>query len=315
MDGRVLVEAFEQALEIKRIPSWETVPGFCGMHPAGLRVDAESGKALIEQFAALGYIQQHGNDAEAVAGAVRENKFNLARAHMDARNANLAIPLLEELVLESPKELRFHQHLAQCYVLTGQSKKAKLTLEQIAKELPADGPPHALSDWMMGVILNEEGGVEMALDSLRRAEAAGVRSPGFHIRLGVTYLQLSQTNDASRAFEKALELDDENPQALIGLSRVRLAEKRNEEAAGLALCAVGLQHYLPAGHYYLGVALMRLRDLARAILAFETAVAMAPGMADAHRRLGVLHSKFNQDSSKGAEHLKTARALRRQARA
>jgi hypothetical protein len=33
MDGRVLVQAFDHTPEIERIPSWESEPGECGMHP------------------------------------------------------------------------------------------------------------------------------------------------------------------------------------------------------------------------------------------------------------------------------------------
>jgi hypothetical protein len=56
MDGRALVQACEEPSKIERIPSWEEEPGKCGMHPADMRVDAESAQAVRNQFAALGYI-------------------------------------------------------------------------------------------------------------------------------------------------------------------------------------------------------------------------------------------------------------------
>ena len=280
------------------------------MHPPDMRVDSESSKALIEQFAGLGYIQQESTDAEAVASAMRELKFNLARARMDGRNAAAAIPALEELVQEYPNELRFRQHLTQCYLITGDSKKAKQALDGMGREFPDDPRAHAIADWMMGLVLQQQGDPEMALDRLRLAEAAQVPSAALYIRLGVAYLELSRAADASRAFETALELDDENPQALVGLARVRLRERRNEEAADFALTAVGLQHYLPVGHFYLGVALMRLRDFERAIVAFETALSMAPAMVEAHRRLAFLRRRISRDSSRALEHSKAARAIR-----
>ncbi|MGB8775342.1 MAG: alkaline phosphatase family protein, partial [Terriglobales bacterium] len=57
MDGRVLVQAFEQPPEISRIPSWEQEPGECGMHPADLRVDPLAAQAVLQRFVALGYIE------------------------------------------------------------------------------------------------------------------------------------------------------------------------------------------------------------------------------------------------------------------
>jgi tetratricopeptide (TPR) repeat protein len=314
MDGRVLVDAFPEPPHIARIPSWEQVPGPSGMHPAGLRVDSESSRALIEQFAALGYIQQQSSDAEAVAVAARELKFNLARTRIDARDPLLAIPLLEQLAEERPAETRFRQHLAHCYLLTRRTKKARETLEKIRGESPREGTSQALNDWLMGLVLKDEGSLESALQSLRRAEEAQMQLPSLHIRLGLTYLSLSRIQDASRAFEKALAIDDESPEALVGLARVRLLEKRNEEAAEHALTAVGLQHFYPIGHFYLGVALTRLNEPERAIVAFETAVAMAPGMAEAHRRLGTLHRKLDKNSPKARLHLEAARAIRVQVR-
>ena len=35
MDGRPLLEAFEVPPSVKTIPSWEKVPGECGMHVRG----------------------------------------------------------------------------------------------------------------------------------------------------------------------------------------------------------------------------------------------------------------------------------------
>ena len=43
MDGRPLLEAFEETPEVKRIPSWEEIPGESGMHTGSLELDpAES---------------------------------------------------------------------------------------------------------------------------------------------------------------------------------------------------------------------------------------------------------------------------------
>ena len=45
MDGRVLVQAFEEPPEITRIPSWENEPGECGMHAADVRMDPAAAQA------------------------------------------------------------------------------------------------------------------------------------------------------------------------------------------------------------------------------------------------------------------------------
>ena len=80
MDGRVLVQAFEETPTIERIPSWENEAGECGMHSGDMRMDPAAAQAVLEQFVALGYIQpQTENQEKAVASAVRECKYNLSR--------------------------------------------------------------------------------------------------------------------------------------------------------------------------------------------------------------------------------------------
>lgn len=66
-----------------------------------------------------------------------------------------------------------------------------------------------------------------------------------------------------------MEIDGDSPEAHLGLALVRLRQRRNEESAEQSLLAVGLQHFLPLGHFYLGVALARLGHRDRAVLALR----------------------------------------------
>jgi predicted AlkP superfamily phosphohydrolase/phosphomutase/tetratricopeptide (TPR) repeat protein len=349
MDGRVLVQAFDEAPEIGRIPSWEQVPGECGMHPADLRMDPAAAQAVLQQFVALGYIQKpNENQEKAVAMTVREANYNLARVYLDARRPREALPLLEGLVKNSD-EARFRQHLAQCHYMLGQREQAKKILEDLIANPPkppepetaqddgrvaapgdhvpeaaADGnppsagpspdsppvaPPRPWADWLMGVIHFEEGNTADALACLLRAEQSDPRLPNLHLRIGETYLRRRQIDDAERAFRRALEIDGDSPEAHLGLSQVFLRQRRNEDAAEEALIAVGLQHFLPLGHFALGVALARLGHPHRAILAFETSLSMLPGLVNAHRWLAALESRPGGEPAKAAAHRKVAAAL------
>jgi tetratricopeptide (TPR) repeat protein len=66
--------------------------------------------------------------------------------------------------------------------------------------------------------------------------------------------------------------------------------------------AVGLEHFLPAGHYLLGIALARLGRYERAIQAFELALSMQPGLAGAHRWLAALYGRPGGDPGKAVQH-------------
>ena len=331
MDGRVLVQAFEQPPRIERIASWENEPGECGMHAADLRMDPAAAQAVLQQFVALGYIQPPSeNQAKAVETAVREQKYNLARSYLDSRRYHDAHPILEELVNASPDQVRFQQHLAQCYFSLGRPAEAKLLLERIIASaaarkqnesegeaataspdgngadisaVPSSSPTNqAWADLLMGVIQFEEGDVDAALASLLKAEGADPRLPDLHLRIGQAYLRRRRTADAERAFSRALDIDGDSPEAHVGLALVRLRQRRNEEAAEQALLAVGLQHYLPLGHYHLGVALARLGYRERAVLAFDTTVSMMPGLIAAHRWLATLFMQPGGDPEKAARH-------------
>lgn len=85
MPGRVLAEAMDPATVPSRIPSWESVPGECGMHPAELRVDPEEARAALAQLVDLGYIDPLGADDEATRrDTVASNRLQLAQSHVDA---------------------------------------------------------------------------------------------------------------------------------------------------------------------------------------------------------------------------------------
>ncbi|MGB6678101.1 MAG: alkaline phosphatase family protein, partial [Terriglobales bacterium] len=306
MDGRVLVQAFEEPPQVARIPSWELEAGECGMHPSDLRMDPAAAQAVLQQFVALGYIQPPSEDqTKAVASAVREANYNLARDYLDCGRSDDALPLLEDLAKNDPKQSRFQMHLAQCYLALNRRQGAKQILEtlitadlnppeptdakgeqpeqsgavapeaaipeatttEVTKAKNADenataevAPPEKQpnprpwADLLMGVIHFEEGNMDAALASLLKAEQSDPRLPNLHLRIGETYLRQRRTDDADRAFQQALEIDGDSPEAHLGLAMVRLRQRRNEEAAEQALLAVGLQHFLPLGHFYLGVA-------------------------------------------------------------
>lgn len=331
MDGRVLVQAFEEPPEIKRIPSWEREAGDCGMHSADLRIDPVAAQAVLQRFVALGYVEAPGEDqAKAAEMAVREQHYNLAGAYLDARRHRDALPLLKELVSKWPDDIRFSQHLAQCYLAMRNRAEARAILERLislpprtaAKDRPEvpgsesaarretpDQRPWA--DLLMGVIHFEEGNMDEALASLLQAERSDPRLPDLHLRIGSVYLRQKRVDDAERVFRRALEIDGDSPAAHLGLARVHLRKQRNEQAAEQALHAVGLQHFLPQGHFYLGVALARLGHRERAALAFETSLTMLPGLMAAHRWLATLYRQPGGDPEKAALHNSTYLQMRR----
>jgi tetratricopeptide (TPR) repeat protein len=256
--------------------------------------------------------------------ALREQNYNLARDFLDAGQPADALPLLEQLAGEAPRQWRFQLQLAQCYIALRRREEAKRILKALlagpkqdaersqAEDEPEPAEPRRRqwADLLMGIIQLEEGKSGQALDSLLRAEASNPDLPHLHLRIGQTYMRLQKLEDAERSFQRALEIDPESPEVHVCLARVRLRQGRNAEAIDEALQGVGLQHFLPLGHFYLGVALARLGQVQRAMLAFETSVSMQPGLLAAHRWLAALYSRPEGDSAKAEQHRSLYRQLR-----
>lgn len=309
MAGRAWVEALEEPVQPERIPSWEAVAGPCGMHSADQRVDPEAAEAVLQQFVALGYVEPPtGDQAQARDRVVRALRYNLARSHLDARRPAEAVPILEELARDRPGA-PVANTLVTCYLRLGRHREARRMVERLI-EAGAGGP---WTDWWLGLIEYQEGNVDAALVYLRRAEAGDTGRPGLHVRIGRLYLRKGRLDDARRAFARALELDPEHAASRLGLALVELRSRRHVEAAEHALAAVGLRHLMPSAHYTLGVALARLGQTDRAIMAFETALRMEPRLLGAHRWLRLLHLRRG-DAARAARHEVAAEEMRRRRR-
>jgi predicted AlkP superfamily phosphohydrolase/phosphomutase/tetratricopeptide (TPR) repeat protein len=287
MDGRPLIEAFETAPALRRIPTWESVPGDAGMHPQGQSIDRDQSQELMQQFAALGYIESPNVSKEKQAeSADIESKYNLARTYMWKTIPSRALPLLEELLVRRPWEERFIIQLATAYLQAGQVRLAEELLKR-AYDIANSGNVSVMVLW--GRIKIALGEIETGLKCLIAAEELNPNLPGIFTQIGDIYLRLNQRDDAEIAYRKAVALDEDNAFALQGLSNVYRRRGDNQKTADLAMRAVSLLHRLPIAHFNIGVAMARSGELERAKVAFETALRFHPDMVNAHRYLALLY--------------------------
>jgi len=300
MDGRPLLEAFETPPSVKTIPSWETVPGECGMHVAGQQIDREQANELMQQFAALGYIEDPAADKEKMAESSEiEAKYNVARTYLWKNRTDQAQPLLEEIVRRRPWEDRFLTQLAVCYYQGGYLAQAERVLFAMA-----DGaePGAAGMSLLWAKIKLARGDLGGALQALLAAEAMNPQVPGVYIQIGDTYARLLQWQNAKIAYKKAIALDEDNALAFQGLSTVYRRLGANQQTVDCALRAVSLLHRLPLAHFNLGVALARSGENERASVAFETALRFRPEMINAHRYLATIHKSEGDNREKAEFH-------------
>ena len=300
MDGRPLLEAFETLPKVQTIASWESVQGESGMHATDQQMDPAQTDELMQQFAALGYIENPGVDKEKAAESAEiEAKYNVARTYLWKGRPDQARPLLEGIVRCRPWEDRFLMQLAACYFQGRYLAQAEKVLFAIA-----DGgePDTAATKLLWAQIKLARGDLGGALQALLAAEAMNPQLPGIYIQIGDTYARLLQWQNAKSAYEKASTLDEDNARAFLGLSSVYRRIGDNQQTVDCALRAVSLLHRLPLAHFNLGVALARSGDNERASLAFETSLRFQPQMVNAHRYLATIHKKEGGDPEKARFH-------------
>ena len=310
MDGRPLLETFEVTPTVKTIESWEKVAGESGMHPEGKQMDRQQAQELMQQFAALGYIEDPGADKEKQQESAEiEAKYNLARTYLWKSRPELALPLLSEIATRRPWEDRFLMQLGSAYFQTDHFAQAERLLST-AYDLKATNNVGVLLFWAR--IKLALGELDEGLNALMRAQELNPGNPGIYIQIGDIYVRMRRWADAKIAYEKAIHVDRDNALAYQGLSSVYRRLGQNQETVDTALQAVSLLHRLPVAHFNLGVAMARSGETDRAILAFETALRFNPQMTNAHRYLATLHGTKGGNVEKARLHRREALRLRRQ---
>ncbi|HVI06704.1 MAG TPA: alkaline phosphatase family protein [Candidatus Binatia bacterium] len=291
MDGRVLVQAFEEPPQIKRIPSWENEPGDCGMHPADLRMDPAAAQAVLQQFVALGYIQPLSEDQEkAVAVAIREQQYNVSRVYLDSRRYTEAQKILEELVAKWPDEARFMQHLAQCYLGQGKRAEAKELLQKLMTLKPKPRPqpkqaqgegtaqPNAIPQAEHGIVADATGPVapEIAAPAETKTPKPALAEPAAQspepeapadetkprpwadLLLGIINFEEGDMDAALTCLLKAESADPHLPDLHLRIGETYLRQKRTDDADRAFQKALEIDGDSPEAH--LGLAVVRLRQ-------------------------------------------------------
>lgn len=141
MDGKVLLDLYaDEPAPVERIPSWDNVAGDHGMHPPDRRIAPADSKAAITRLAALGYIEDPGEDlAKALEETVRELEFNLSVAYLDGGLYFQSTEILERLYERWPDEHRFGFRLATCYQYTLKSEALRNLVQKIIERRLREG--------------------------------------------------------------------------------------------------------------------------------------------------------------------------------
>jgi predicted AlkP superfamily phosphohydrolase/phosphomutase/tetratricopeptide (TPR) repeat protein len=344
MDGRVLINAFKHPKKIQSIDSWDTIEGKSGEHPKDKILEPIEAQEVIKQLELLGYIEALDmNIKRSIPKTIAELDYNLARSYMYANRYKEACSLLETLTIQWPDEYRFGIHLIECHLALKKPSMARKVLESILmqkdknvanaqnklkelnnkyehktdletseirqiKQLKRKASINSYAvEYLKGLIFFSENNYQQSLEHLQKAELIDNSQSGLYLKLAEIHIKLKRWKDAKQAYMKTLSIDSNSPYAYLGLCKYYLYKKKFEEAAQHSLKAIGLLYFFPQAHFYLGVALYRMRKISQAVDAFKVAVFQNPNFKKAYFRLAFIYQWHLSDSEKAIFYKKLGR--------
>ena len=232
LDGRPL----EEALIAEPLPRGATQhPTPKASNSAAALRDAET-EIVIRWLVDDDYLEPDAARApNVVQRTIDARAFNLAHIYLDAGRVAKAVELLESLVARRPEVGRFALQLAYCRLALGDFTGCGDLIERV-KQLDV---PNVYARRLQAELHFAKGDFERALDELFDLEQAYPDLPDIHRQIGDVYLATQRWDEASRAFQKELARDADDPAALFGLGRIAEAAADYERASN---------YYLRRGH-------------------------------------------------------------------
>lgn len=279
MEGRVLEEVFARRVPVVRVPTWESP---CGIVRQRLPCGPTDHQALLDQFAALGYIEQPGGDPDAFAEETRrENDWNLARAYLDRGRFRDALPLLERCSHERPTRTDYAQVLAACQQALGLLDEAEVSAE---RALTALGPSDKAL-LLRASVAAQRGDHRRALETLEPLIDTLPDDPELWLLLAQSCVAVRRWEAAETAARRALAIDPHAPRPYLALARQLLFRGDPEGAAAAALESIGLDFGNPHAHFLLGAALARAGQGEQAVVPLQNCLSLEPRFLRALRLL------------------------------
>ncbi|MCA9303831.1 MAG: alkaline phosphatase family protein [Phycisphaerales bacterium] len=306
MDGRVIEQVFEHP------PQVDTVPTHEGEHPddgvfRGEHVeDPYAAQEVLKQLAELGYVDAPGEDKElAVKRTIRDREDALATVYFSSGRSGKAVEVLERLVAEYD-EPYFKYRLGNVLAKLGRFDEVE-TL--IANNI--DDPEHApMMNMLKGQTLLGQGKTEEAMEVLEQVRRTMPGMPRIRTLLARPMIKHEMWDDAERVLREALEINEDDPEALDLLGVVLRHKGQHEHAVNAHMKSVTLLHEQPVAHLNLGIALMQAEQWDWAIRACEVSLSLFPNNPVAHRHLAWIYENIKKDKGKAREHASMSKQFR-----
>lgn len=220
----------------------------------------------------------------------------------DFEKANHALNKLEETALgkklsnDEIKELKKHKPPI---IITPQEKENWKRINIIN---PIREARQALFDLKQAEIeranlLILEGKPKKAIEVLKKMDTGIVKNQNYFLQLANAYGKLGKWTESIPHFEKVLEFDPENSQALTGVGFGYYFEGDFDKALDCTLSAIEINFYNSSSHYILGQIFEAQQQYDEAAQAYEVALKIAPNNGTARNKIISLYTKqLNNDT-------------------
>ena len=290
MEGRVLEDVFAEKRDVESISSWESSSG---MARTRVPLSETENRALLDQFVALGYIDEIPEDnSVAIAETNRENDWNMARAFMFAMKYEEALPLLEKCFHAQPFRSDYAQVLANCQLQLKMLEEADATIDQARDHFGRTEN----ADLIKASIAIERENFATALELLETVQGKLPQEIQIQLFLARCYAALRRWDEGLAAVARVLEADPDNPQAYLVKARIEMHQNRSHDAVDSALAAIALQYGNPMGHFMLGGSLLQLNKLQEAEKALRNCQQLAPEFIPGLRMLARVYHRLGDYS-------------------
>ena len=149
-----------------------------------------------------------------------------------------------------------------------------------------------------GLRLYELGRYEEAIEEFDKAIELDPNDPDYHYYKGIALYELHKYEEAIEEFDKAIELDPNDPVYHYNKGLALGELHKYEEAIKEFDKAIELNPYNPGYHNGKGLALSELHRYQEAIEEYDKAIELDPNDPDYHYNKGLAQEKLNQHSKK-----------------
>lgn len=297
MDGKPMLEIFENPKKPNYIESWENVNGDFATHTSISGEDALSDQDTMEQLMELGYIEKPDAEIEtAIFKTKCDIKHNLARVYMGKKDFENSKKILLELIEIKDKKIDLIPFYMDLMTISMEQKDFTKAEEYMLTLRSLDQKFKINTSLVEAKILLSKGKVNKAIQLLEQAEQKNTKSSAISLELGNVYFKMDRLPSALKAYEKGLAIEPDNSKLHNGIAKTYFQLEEYEEAADHSLTSIELVRYFPEAHYTLGRCLEKLGDHENAKIAFETATMLKPKMYKAEQALENIEFKLNNHS-------------------